>query len=58
MSIAIVGKDHKFAIYENSAVDTYLQGIEGEERRGQNRGGDGGEAEGEVPAAAAPMDTE
>merc|ERR1719494_1484065 len=35
VSIAIVGKDHPFTVYDDAGVDPYLAGIEGEERRGQ-----------------------
>jgi len=44
VSIAIVGKDHPFTVYDDAGVDPYLAGIEGEERRGQRAAG---EAEGE-----------
>jgi len=43
VSIAIVGKDRPFKIYEDAEVDTYLELINGEERRG---GGAGQPAEG------------
>ena len=33
VSIAIVGKDHAFTVYDDAGVDPYLAGIEGEERR-------------------------
>ena len=33
VSIAIVGKDHPFTVYDDAGVDPYLAGIEGEERR-------------------------
>ena len=32
VSIAIVGKEHPFKIYEDTEVDTYLELISGEER--------------------------
>ena len=35
VSIAVVGKDTPFAIYDDAGVDPFLAGIEGEERRGQ-----------------------
>merc|ERR1712107_115161 len=44
VSIAIVGKDHPFTVYDDAGVDPYLAGIQGEERRGQRAAG---EAEGE-----------
>jgi len=47
VSIAIVGKDHPFTVYDDAGVDPYLAGIEGEERRGQRAAG---EAEGEGAA--------
>lgn len=34
-SIAIVGKDRKFVVYEDEETDPYLAKIEGEERRGR-----------------------
>merc|ERR1711899_382790 len=34
VSIAIVGKDRPFTVYEDAEVDTYLELINGEERRG------------------------
>lgn len=34
VSIAICGQDQTFTVYENSAVDSYLELIAGEERRG------------------------
>jgi len=68
VSVAIVGKGHNFTIYDDSTVEPFLAGIEGEERRGQRaaapaeegaEGGEGGEDGGE--GAAAPqegMDTD
>ena len=35
VSIAVVGKDTPFAIYDDAGVDPFLASIEGEERRGQ-----------------------
>ena len=35
VSVAVVGKDHPFTIYDDAAVDPFLAGVEGEERRGQ-----------------------
>merc|ERR1712130_318525 len=35
VSIAVVGKDTPFTIHDDSSVDPFLAGIEGEERRGQ-----------------------
>ena len=35
VSIAVVGEDTPFTIHDDAAVDPYLAGIEGEERRGQ-----------------------
>ena len=34
VSIAVVGKDQPFKVYEDAAVDPYLELIAGEERRG------------------------
>merc|ERR1712203_1300506 len=50
VSIAIVGKDHPFTVYDDAGVDPYLASIEGEERRGQRAAGEGegeGAADGE-----------
>jgi 20S proteasome subunit alpha 6 len=62
VSIAIVGKDHPFTVYDDAGVDPYLAGIEGEERRGQRQAGEGeGEAAAEGEAGEAPaqgMDTD
>jgi len=68
VSVAIVGKDLPFTIYDDAAVEPFLAGIEGEERRGQRpRGGEGGESSdpsaaegGEADQAAAQegMDTD
>lgn len=55
VSIAVVGKDAPFKIYENAAVDPYLELIAGEERRG------GAAAQAEEQAAQADegsMDTD
>ncbi len=35
VSIAVVGKDTPFTMYDDAGVDQFLAGIEGEERRGQ-----------------------
>ena len=35
VSVAVVGKDEDFTIYDDEKVDPFLAGIEGEERRGQ-----------------------
>ena len=35
MSVAIVGKDLDFTIYDDAMVEPFLASIEGEERRGQ-----------------------
>lgn len=35
VSIAVVGKDTPFTMYDDTDVDQFLAGIEGEERRGQ-----------------------
>jgi len=51
VSIAVVGKDVPFTIYDDSNVDQFLASIEGEERRGGRR-----EAPAEEPAADAPAD--
>jgi 20S proteasome subunit alpha 6 len=62
VSIAIVGKDHPFTVYDDAGVDPYLAGIEGEERRGQRQAGEGeGEAAAEGEGGEAPaqgMDTD
>lgn len=47
VSIAVVGEDTPFTIHDDAAVDPYLAGIEGEERRGQRAGA----AEDAAPAA-------
>merc|ERR1719187_3076636 len=58
VSIAVVGKDHEFTVYDDAGVDPFLAGIEGEERRGQ-RQGEAAAAEGEGEAAPAQgMDTD
>jgi 20S proteasome subunit alpha 6 len=50
VSIAIVGKDHPFGIFEGEDIDNYLSAIEGEERRG-------GQAQpADEPAAEQPED--
>lgn len=49
VTISVVGTDREFTIYEDESVDTYLQLIAGEERRG----GAGGAAEDDAPAAPA-----
>jgi len=56
VSIAVVGKDTPFAIYDDAGVDPFLAGIEGEERRGQ-RAAAAAEEEA-APAAAGGMDTD
>ncbi len=33
VSIAVVGKDKDFTMYDDADVDQFLSGIEGEERR-------------------------
>ena len=38
MTIAIVGKDHKFRTCSETELESYLGLIEGEERRGGRRG--------------------
>jgi len=65
VSIAVVGKDTPFAIYDDSSVEPYLAGIEGEERRGQRaqqqQQAEAGEEGGEQPPPAdqpASMDTD
>ena len=35
VSIAVVGKDTPFTMYDDAGVDQFLAGIEGEERRGR-----------------------
>merc|ERR1712083_573830 len=59
VSIAIVGKDTPFTVYDDAGVDPFLAGIEGEERRGQRPGAadDAPAAEGE-DAPAQGMDTD
>ena len=51
MTIAIVGKDHKFRSCSETELESYLGLIEGEERRGGRRGPP--EEEEALPAAAA-----
>merc|ERR1739848_469328 len=53
VSIAVVGKDTPFAIYDDAGVDPFLASIEGEERRGQRPAA---AAEEEAPAGG--MDTD
>jgi len=55
VSIAIVGRDHPFKIYEDTDVDTYLELISGEER---SRGGVAAPAEGEAAAEEGSMETD
>jgi len=55
VSIAIVGKDHPFKIYEDTEVDTYLELISGEER---SRGSAAVPAEGEAAADEGSMETD
>jgi len=52
VSIAIVGKDTTFTIYDDSEVDTFLASIEGEERRGRRDA----PADGAAPSDDAPTD--
>ena len=49
VSIAVVGKDTPFAIHDDSSVDPYLAGIEGEERRGRGVADAAAPAEGDAP---------
>jgi len=65
VSVAVVGKEHDFTIYDDEKVDPFLAGIEGEERRGQRpaaaEGAEGGaadDAEGGDPAAPDVMETD
>lgn len=59
VSISVVGKDHDFTIYDDSRVDPFLAGIEGEERRGQRAAAaDDAEAAPAEDAPAAGMDTD
>jgi len=65
VSVAVVGKDMPFTIYDDAHVEPFLAGIEGEERRGQRNAAAGADApEGgaaEEGAAAPPaegMDTD
>ena len=54
VSIAVVGKDTPFKIYENATVDPFLELIAGEERRGG-----GAQAEEQAaPADEGSMDTD
>merc|ERR1712098_749883 len=55
VSIAVVGKGTQFAIYDDSSVDPFLAGIEGEERRGQRTAAAAAE---EDAAPAGGMDTD
>jgi len=55
VSIAVVGKDHPFTVYDDAGVDPWLAGIEGEERRGQRQEAEGAaQPEGEPGAAQEP----
>jgi len=54
VSVAVVGKDHPFTIYDDAAVDPFLAGVEGEERRGQRGGAAAAPAEGEEGGEEAP----
>jgi len=53
VSIAVVGKDTPFTIYDDASVDPFLAGIEGEERRGQRGAGADDAADDAAPAAPA-----
>jgi len=56
VSVAIVGKDTPFTIYDDELVEPFLAGIEGEERRGQRpRAAEAaeGESDGQAPADGA-----
>jgi len=56
VSIAVVGKDHPFTVYDDAGVDPWLAGIEGEERRGQRQEAEGAaQPEGEPGAAQEPQ---
>jgi len=52
VSIAVVGKDHPFTVYDDAGVDPWLAGIEGEERRGQRQEAEGAAAQPEGEGAA------
>jgi len=59
VSIAVVGKDHPFTVYDDAGVDPWLAGIEGEERRGQRQEAEGaaqpeGEGAAQEPGASGP----
>ena len=54
VSIAIVGKDMPFTIYEDAQVDSYLELISGEERRG----GGGNQAADEAGQEEGNMETD
>ncbi len=56
MSVAIVGKDHPFQLYEGAEVDRFLAAIEGEERRGGTSAAAAEEAAAEGEEAAADDD--
>ena len=57
VSIAIVGKDHPFDIFEGGDIDSYLSAIEGEERRGGQAAAPADEEAGEQAEEGA-METE
>lgn len=57
VSVAVVGKEQLFTIYDDASVDPFLAGIEGEERRGQ-RPAEGGAEEAAAEAPAEGMDTD
>lgn len=57
VSIAVVGKDTAFTIYDDADVDQFLASIEGEERRGGRREAPAEEPAADAPAADAAADT-
>ena len=60
VSIAIVGIDKDFTVYEDAAVDPYLELIAGEERRGGQAAAQEESAEGDKESTddAATMETD
>merc|ERR1712211_70320 len=58
VSIAVVGKDQPFTVYEDAAVDPYLELIAGEERRGGAAATAEGEGQGQQGQDEGSMDTD
>jgi len=60
VSVAIVGKDLDFTIYDDAMVEPFLASIEGEERRGQRvaAADDAADADAPAPAPQEGMDTD